>query len=329
MIMFRAKIDPQTVVSFQSALPKLIITLLIITFSYAIAGLMIDLLYIIIYLLVSIFKLNDLITSAEVVRDRIFDKNIFQNIYGSGIFTKTPGESVSELIKSSLGEGLGGLAAGRVFGNVLFTSVMAIILLFVAFRLFISLLICYVSFVAQVIFAPLTLLFNALPGSKSLGNWIKGMLANIMPFVAVALMFMLAAVFMGASTGCNGNIPTDNVWCVNTEIGFRKATDDPEGVWVPPFMTVGIGEGTGGTHPLLAMIGLGMILMTPKVAAEVKKMLQVEPSGLGGAIMAPVVSGVGTVITGVQQLHEKQKEAESKSATQKWQDEVLNRLGGG
>ena len=42
MIMFRVKIDPRTVVSFQSALPKIIMALILVTFSYAIVGLLID-----------------------------------------------------------------------------------------------------------------------------------------------------------------------------------------------------------------------------------------------------------------------------------------------
>jgi len=43
MIMLRVKISPQAVVTVQSAIPKLITTLILVTFSYAIAGLVIDL----------------------------------------------------------------------------------------------------------------------------------------------------------------------------------------------------------------------------------------------------------------------------------------------
>ena len=47
-IMFRAKINPQTVVTIQSAIPKAVVALILVTFSYAIAGLMIDLMYLVI-----------------------------------------------------------------------------------------------------------------------------------------------------------------------------------------------------------------------------------------------------------------------------------------
>jgi len=46
MIMFRMKLNPQTVISVENALPKIVIALILITFSYPIGGLMIDLVYI-------------------------------------------------------------------------------------------------------------------------------------------------------------------------------------------------------------------------------------------------------------------------------------------
>ncbi|NTU46217.1 hypothetical protein HGA88_01180 [Candidatus Roizmanbacteria bacterium] len=55
MIMFRMKLNPQTVISVENALPRIVITMLLITFSFAIAGFLIDLMYsfigIVIYIL--------------------------------------------------------------------------------------------------------------------------------------------------------------------------------------------------------------------------------------------------------------------------------------
>ncbi|KKQ23225.1 MAG: hypothetical protein US40_C0016G0013 [Candidatus Roizmanbacteria bacterium GW2011_GWC2_37_13] len=58
MVMFRMKMNPQTVISVENALPKIVISLILITFSFAIAGFIIDLLYIIIGLIVSVM-IND------------------------------------------------------------------------------------------------------------------------------------------------------------------------------------------------------------------------------------------------------------------------------
>ncbi len=46
MIMFRAKLNAQTVVSVENSLPKIVIALLLITFSFPIAGFLIDLMYV-------------------------------------------------------------------------------------------------------------------------------------------------------------------------------------------------------------------------------------------------------------------------------------------
>ena len=39
--------SPQTIVTIQSALPKIVVTLILVTFSYAIAGFMVDLVYVV------------------------------------------------------------------------------------------------------------------------------------------------------------------------------------------------------------------------------------------------------------------------------------------
>lgn len=56
MIMFRMKLNPQTVISVENALPRIVVALILITFSFAIAGFMIDLMYVSIILIVSILS---------------------------------------------------------------------------------------------------------------------------------------------------------------------------------------------------------------------------------------------------------------------------------
>ena len=54
-IMFRIKIDPRTVMTVQNQIPKIIIAIVLVTFSYAIAGFLIDLMYVSMYLIISVF----------------------------------------------------------------------------------------------------------------------------------------------------------------------------------------------------------------------------------------------------------------------------------
>lgn len=59
MIMFRMKLNPQTVMTAENALPKIVISLIIITFSFAIAGFMIDLMYVAISTVISLLSNKD------------------------------------------------------------------------------------------------------------------------------------------------------------------------------------------------------------------------------------------------------------------------------
>ena len=56
MIMFRQKISGQAVVTAQQALPGVIVALIFVTFSYAIAGFLIDLMYLLMYLMIGMFQ---------------------------------------------------------------------------------------------------------------------------------------------------------------------------------------------------------------------------------------------------------------------------------
>jgi len=55
-IMLRIKIDPRTVMSIQNQIPKIIIGILVVTFSFAIAGFLIDMMWVFIYLIYGIFS---------------------------------------------------------------------------------------------------------------------------------------------------------------------------------------------------------------------------------------------------------------------------------
>lgn len=58
-IMLRIKIDPRTVMSIQNQIPKLIVGLLFATFSFALAGLLIDLMYVAMYVIINLLAQAD------------------------------------------------------------------------------------------------------------------------------------------------------------------------------------------------------------------------------------------------------------------------------
>lgn len=58
MIMFRLKINPQTVISIENSLPRIIFALVLITFSFAIGGFLIDLMYVATAFLITVISNN-------------------------------------------------------------------------------------------------------------------------------------------------------------------------------------------------------------------------------------------------------------------------------
>ncbi len=71
-IMLRIKIDPRTVMSIENSLPKVIIGLLLVTFSFAIAGFLIDLMYVFTYL-----AINTLSNAAPSINPATINKELY------------------------------------------------------------------------------------------------------------------------------------------------------------------------------------------------------------------------------------------------------------
>lgn len=72
-IMFRVKIDARTVMSIQNQIPKVVIAIIMVTFSYAIAGFLIDVMYVLMFLIILAF---DNITPSNINPDA----NIFSTV---------------------------------------------------------------------------------------------------------------------------------------------------------------------------------------------------------------------------------------------------------
>src|SRR3989338_6698430 len=131
----------------------------------------------------------------------------------------------------------------------------------------------YIQIILLSILGPLQLMMNALPGSDAFSKWFRNLLANVMAFPAAILMLVFSAALMG-QTGEHFRIADD--------IGF---TDVTKGVkWIPPLL---FGEGTGSSNPVDAVVGLlgiGILLMTPKVVDMVKEWVQAPEFKYGSAI---------------------------------------------
>ncbi len=281
MIMFRIKLSPQTVISIQNAIPKIVITLILITFSYAIAGLLIDISNLVLVLVIRVLASANLLP-ADVTTSTWLNSDIGK-VIGSTIGTLLAairylflaGWAGGAAVVAGGAVGAGGIAAivaailggfgvalpAVAAGLALFAPAAIAILLGISFaiiglifRIFVMLVRAYISVILGVVIGPLQILFDALPGQKSsaFNSWIKNLLANVLVFPVVALLFILSVVFEHVITG------------------------SPQALWSPPTLA-------GNKEMVVLFIKVGILMIIPSVADFINAALAIK-TPLGAAI---------------------------------------------
>lgn len=273
MIMTRQKIDPKTVASIQNALPKIVFSLILVTFSYAIAGFLIDLMYVALGLIVTIFTGVNTGQGADL--KTLLSGSIFNFVFtGTGLFGTALGVAsvVGDIVDSMLGLARGPGAQGSIFGVItggLAFLIVAIAILVALFKTWLALIGAYANIILGIIFAPLRLTLDAIPGQNQFGNWMKDMLANLLTFPLVTVMLAIgAAIATNFGQGVNSGSMTD---------GF-----------VPPLI------GAGSQQAAQAFVGLGILLTIPKALDILRETLKTPQFKYGGAWMESAKIGAGT-----------------------------------
>lgn len=329
-IMLRVRIDPRTVMTIQNQIPKILIGILLVTFSYAIAGFLIDLMYLTIHI-----GGNLIVSSADPslaglptqlsketnpfeVAGHLKNDNAALGIGGiawkpsTGIaefiapfFDSPPGKVLTTLMGATVGffggsylsagglvfgplasviGGLLGSIAGFAFGDEILGGVVSIIvfliiiisLLVALFRLWFTLIKAYVMILIDVVLAPFWIIGSIVPGSSiSATGWLRDIVSNLAAFPVTIFMFLLGRVFIDAF-----------------------GTADKATQFVPPL----IGN-RASTEAIGALIGLGIILMTPNVVNMLKAALKAPKveTGLGAAVGVGV-GGPGALVGKAGQL---------------------------
>lgn len=300
MIMFRTKIDPRTVISVQSALPRIVITIILITFSYPIAGFMIDLMYISMFLginaLASSITFHDWLgqpLEAVTIQGQFLNGGLISWIFGPiptsfwiseviGIISiffvpfragKLLGTVVGRASKALPGI-LGTAARGGSLlgaGSGLLALLVIIVFLFAIIRLIFILLNAYIQILINIIFAPIFLLGQAIPGQSSFSSWIKNLLSNIIVFPATAILLMVANAVSDAFINPLGTVAT------MTQGGS---------FWVPPILP-------GVEYWAQILIGMGFALVIPQIVVSIKNLFKAKaaiPMGLS-TVTGPILGG--------------------------------------
>jgi len=308
MIMFRVKISPQTVVTVQSAIPKIVLSLILVTFSYAIAGFMVDLMYVVIGLLSLVFAsfmpkvfgegppvvaIFSLLTQGNIL-GVIPGLNIQTGIFFLIFFYLSP--LIITLIILTL-------VVGAASAGLLFLIPAIILLLVIVIGLWISIKTIWALFKALAnvllltIFAPLYLVLGLVVPSLSFSQWLKSFASNLSVFVVTGALWFFAMIFLvqGVSVGL-GEIASDlatalvnPVWgAVNLGADLTKGYS----TW-PPLLGAGSPVGVG-----FLFLGVSFVMFTliPKATEIIQGFISGRPFAYGTAIgeaFAPATAAWG------------------------------------
>lgn len=171
LIIFRVKINPQTIVTLQIMIPKIIITFVLITFSYAIGGFIIDLVYVAVS-----FAISAIATQIPGI----------QPLMRIAFYTGPSLAIIFLLYIAFLG-----VFNLLPLGPIIYL-VLVVVVMFLFFKIWWLLFRTYLTLMAQIIFAPWMLMLGLLPGNAGFGNWFRGIIANASVFAVVPLMFFIS-----------------------------------------------------------------------------------------------------------------------------------------
>jgi len=341
MIMLRTKVNAQTIITIQTALPNLLITLLLITFSYAIVGFMIDIMYFLIYFVAFLFSSIGILDGTKTVA-RLMSHSAWGILFSG---RNTIISAIAQSFRDVIGAGsTGGIAARVVAGvttaGVSELAVQAIPYLIAAVWLAITMLKLifvltqsYIMLIIQTVTAPVQLLMNAMPGSKAFSEWLKKTASYLLPFPVAAAMFVAAAVVIGdpsqttwsntleqASqnvTGTNGvNIDSRdaNPFGVTSNLGDGK-------LWTPPF-TVDFGW---QSEDIMVLLGFFIFAMTPAAVKMSQDWLQVKAS----PYTAEAFGGMGMAYGGYEWLEKQRQKRQSDKLYKAQMDAYSGKAGNG
>ncbi len=303
-IMLRVHIDPRTVMTIENQIPRIVVALILVTFSFAIAGFLIDLMYVFIYLAIGVFQGIDPDLFNKTGGDfHIQGENalaVFNNLVGYREIVTNASGSVGELVRNLLTVSsnngnipfISGVlntidainnVPGWIIGwlaGVLAFFIISIAVLYALFKLWFSLIMAYIFILLDVVFAPFWILAGLVPGGNiSFTAWLREIGGELLAFPAALVMLMLGKVFMD---------------------GFGKTP----GFFPPLLGNPGGGDGT--INVMQSLIGVGIILMTPTAVSMMKGWLKApkfdiaaigQAVGAGAGFTVNVPRQIGSILT--------------------------------
>lgn len=322
MIMFRIRIDAKTAATIQLAIPRLVATLLLITFSYAIVGLFVDLSTVFSALFIDVLRVGGiLVFNSHPLPIIVSGQSNFGGV-GSMLINSAIAIFVSPFIFFNLL--IGGFAGIittflavpiSIFAGGIGIVISIVVLIAVAIsyiKLILMLFKSYISVIVNLIFAPLMLLANLFPGTDAVGSWLRSIYGNLAVFPVASFFLVLSYALMVqpilAIEQLIPNIGTAILQAITGSGGLElllgvKSLSTLSNIWAPPMTVPGAGMTVLGGSPgtffgpvgslMLATIGFGLLLMAAKYVEMVEKALKTPPFPYGAAIGEALRYGAG------------------------------------
>ncbi|NCU31825.1 MAG: hypothetical protein EOM23_02560, partial [Candidatus Moranbacteria bacterium] len=278
MILLRQKAGGQAAVTAQQALPRIIAALILVTFSYAIAGFCIDLMYWLMYAFSSFLNFNNgSINSANVLVNGSFLNvlNIVMLGNGQSIF-QSVNDATSAILKDMIGDGWGSFLGG--IAGIIGSFIILIALLSALFRLLFILLKSYAIVLLNIIFAPLNLMMVAISGGKAFKNWILSIIANLSPFIITFFMLVIVGTLNAFFRNATGTASVNGGPIYSEANGQANAQG-----FAPPYL-LGF-NGASATSNLGTIVGLAIALAIPELVENIKKKLGGD-AGMFGQVVS-------------------------------------------
>ena len=313
MIMFRIKTSPQTVITAQSALPKIAMALVLITFSYAIAGLLIDLVYVLLGLIAALFAQANLVPNWQYGFGFLTGEFTGTGIgVPGGIFTYLSVYLVwfATALFASLVAATGGIYSpvAVVFSFLAWIAfiVLLVVFLIAAFKVVFMLVKALATIYLLVIFAPIQLLVGTIIPSFGFGTWIRSLVANLLVFPLTAILFLIAFVFVSYSILLSigqiisSSLITIFINMILNRFGINIPAINAGDGWAPPLL-----GGEAFVPLIFALVSLIIVLMIPKIADIIKGFASGRPFDYGSAIgeaFGPASAAAGFAVGSVQRV---------------------------
>lgn len=308
MIMFRKKLNPQTTISIQLALPGIVVSLVLVTFSYAISGLIIDISELGTRVISTIFRGNyfpqisdliDKLTNPGVCTGQSPDKCLLNFFSLTVPLFQTGGitEAIQDTIKTiAEGLGAGGSTILSVFSGVVIPLIFTIAMLQTLIKGFFMLLTAYVNIVLSTVFSPFVFLANSFtPGVA--GQWFKSFLTNALVFPVTFLLLILAALIIsGAATQSQNDAVLNSVKPVwNADIPANDTTGSAFEWFPAPLGVYWKKDGdtfTYSTDLINYLVAFGLLLALPRINDMIKSAFEHRDSAGVGEGVSQTLMGV-------------------------------------